>query len=288
MVSMTGYAYREHQDERVQLAMELKSYNNRYLDIVVNVPPFLSPLEPTLRSVLKKHVQRGRVEISIRVKELEENLKVHLDRGAAREYSEALKTLSSILNLDEEPKLSHLLRMEGVFKAVKNRDLDWFEKLVMNQLEEALADFEESRMSEGAAMMRDIESNIDSLRNTLGTVEKHADRMEEHLREELSSRLRDLVGENFDENRILSETAILLMKYSIGEETVRMHSHLDHFQKNTQKPGAMGKKLDFICQEMNREVNTIGSKSNIVEINRAVVEAKDALEKIREQLRNVE
>lgn len=285
---MTGYAYREHQDERVQLSLELKSYNNRYLDIAVNVPPFLSPLEPSIRSYLKDHVQRGRVEVSIRVKELEENLKVHLDQGAAREYGEALKKLTGILGLEEEPKLSHLLRMEGIFKPVKDRNLEWFETLVMKQLQEAQGDFEETRRREGKAMQLDIESNLQLLREMVRTVETHADRMEKQLQEDLTSRLRDVVGENYDENRILSETAILLMKYSVEEETVRMNSHLDHFEQNLLKGGGMGKKLDFICQELNREINTIGSKSSIVEINHAVVQAKDALEKIREQLRNVE
>jgi uncharacterized protein (TIGR00255 family) len=112
--------------------------------------------------------------------------------------------------------------------------------------------------------------------------------MEAQLREDMASRLREIVGENYDENRILSETAVLLMKYSIGEETVRMNSHLDHFEQNLGLADPVGKKLDFICQELNREINTIGSKSSIVEINHAVVQGKDALEKIREQLRNVE
>jgi uncharacterized protein (TIGR00255 family) len=266
----------------------LKSYNNRYLDIAVNLPPFLSPLEPAVRSYLKEHVQRGRVELSVRVKELEEDIKVHLDTAAAMEYGEALKRLCETLHLEEEPKLSHLLSVEGIFKAVKERNLEWFEQLLMKELEEAGKEFEETRRREGEDMRRDIEKNIHLLRGLAGTIEKHADRMEAQLREDMASRLREIVGENYDENRILSETAVLLMKYSIGEETVRMNSHLDHFEQNLGLADPVGKKLDFICQELNREINTIGSKSSIVEINHAVVQGKDALEKIREQLRNVE
>ncbi|HDQ13193.1 MAG TPA: DUF1732 domain-containing protein, partial [Sediminispirochaeta sp.] len=130
--------------------------------------------------------------------------------------------------------------------------------------------------------------NIESLTATLETIESHSDALEGQIKNDLTRRFQELVADNYDENRILAETAVLLMKYSIGEETVRMRSHIEQFRRYMGEKTGVGKKLDFICQELNREINTIGSKSNIVEINQAVVEAKDALEKIREQLRNVE
>ncbi|MCF7913627.1 MAG: YicC family protein [Spirochaetaceae bacterium] len=288
MISMTGYSYREYQDERVNLALELKSYNNRYLDIVINAPPFLSPLEPALRNYLKSRIVRGRVEISLRVKELEEDLEVYIDQSAAKEYAAALRRLAETVGLQEEPRLSHFLRLEGVIKPVKNRDLEWFEKLVLQELEAAASEFVRSRQREGESTDADIRALMQSLEASLATIEAHSVKLEEYIQNQLTERFKELVGENYDENRILSETAVMLMKYSVGEETVRMRSHLDQFMNYMQESGGVGKKLDFICQEMHREINTIGSKSNIIAINQAVVEAKDALEKIREQLRNVE
>lgn len=288
MISMTGYSYREYQDERVNLALELKSYNNRYLDIIINAPPFLSPLEPTLRAYLKSQIIRGRVELSLRVKELEEDLQVHVDQTAAKQYAAALRRLSETAGLAEEPRLSHFLRLEGVLKPVKNRDIEWFEKIVMQELESAFKDFKQARESEGKATEKDIRSLLELLEGNLATIEAHSAKLEEYIRNELTERFKEMVGENYDENRILSETAVMLMKYSVGEETVRMRSHLEQFENYMQQAGGIGKKLDFICQEMHREINTIGSKSNIIAVNQAVVEAKDALEKIREQLRNVE
>ena len=288
MISMTGYSYREYQDERVNLALELKSYNNRYLDIVVNAPPFLSPLEPAIRNYLKTKIVRGRVEISLRVKELEEDLEVYIDQSAATQYAAALRRLAETVGLQEEPRLSHFLRLEGVIKPVKNRDLEWFEKLVLQELEEAATEFVRSRQTEGKSTDADIRALMQSLEANLATIEAHSVKLEEHIQNQLTERFKELVGENYDENRILSETAVMLIKYSVGEETVRMRSHLDQFMSYMQESGGVGKKLDFICQEMHREINTIGSKSNIIAINQAVVEAKDALEKIREQLRNVE
>ncbi|MDZ7795153.1 MAG: YicC/YloC family endoribonuclease [Spirochaetia bacterium] len=288
MISMTGYSYREYQDERVNLALELKSYNNRYLDIVVNAPPFLSPLEPAIRNYLKSRIVRGRVEISLRVKELEEDLEVYIDQSAATQYAAALRRLAETVGLQEEPRLSHFLRLEGVIKPVKNRDLEWFEKLVLQELEEAATEFVRSRRTEGESTDADIRALMQNIEAGLATIEAHSVKLEEYIQNQLTERFKELVGENYDENRILSETAVMLMKYSVGEETVRMRSHLDQFMNYMQESGGVGKKLDFICQEMHREINTIGSKSTIIAINQAVVEAKDSLEKIREQLRNVE
>jgi len=288
MISMTGYAYREFQNDRIRLVLELKAYNNRYLDIGVNSPPFLSPIEPGIRNYLKSRVRRGKVELTIRIKELQENVTVHLDEAAARAYGTALQDLTDILGLEERPRLSHFLRLEGIFKSEKDRNIAWMEEIVMAELEQAFREFNQTRIAEGEATARDIQRQIEVIGRNLEVVEAHASQMEGHIRDELLKRFRELLGESYDENRILAETAVLLMKYSIGEETARIRSHLDQFRNLMVQDGGVGKKLDFICQELNREINTIGSKSTIVEINRGVVETKDALEKIREQLRNVE
>lgn len=288
MISMTGYGYREYRDERVQLVTELRSYNNRYLDIAVNIPPFLSPLEPKIQEFLRDRVGRGRVEATIRVKELEEEFSVHLNENAAVQYAEALRRLREATNIEDEPKISHFLRLEGVLSQVKNRDLDWFEDVVMSRLSSAFEDFFEAKQKEGKATEEDIRRLLTSVESQLSSIENHVGSLEEKLKKTLQERFRELMEENMDENRLYQETAVMLMKYGIDEETVRMRSHIAQFKEHLGESSVVGKKLDFICQELNREINTIGSKSTVAEINRAVVEIKDSLEKIREQLRNVE
>jgi uncharacterized protein (TIGR00255 family) len=288
MISMTGYGYREYNDEHVQLITELKSYNNRYLDIGVNTPPFLSPLEPAVQSFIKERVERGRIEVTLRVKELEENLSVHLDESAVHSYAEILRRLATAAQIREEPRISHFLRLEGVITQVKNRDLKWFEELVMAQLSSAFEDFAQTRRNEGEATRRDIIMHLDGIEERIGEVERHAGALEERIRRNLRERFEELVGQGLDETRLYQETAVMLMKYGIDEETARMRSHISQFREIASQQKGLGKKLDFVCQELNREINTIGSKSTIAEVNHAVVEIKDDLEKIREQLRNVE
>jgi uncharacterized protein (TIGR00255 family) len=288
MISMTGYGYREYRDGRVELITEIKSYNNRYLDISVNSPPFLSFLEPVVTDFLRERLGRGRVDVTFRVKELEEDIRVHIDVNTAGRYAEALRDLAKAANLDDEPRLSHFLHLEGVINQVKNRKLDWFESLAMEQLKLAYQEFAAVKIREGRATAKDIERLLERVKEHLGSVERHAEELEKHLRENLEQRFRDLVGERIDENRLYQEIALMLVRYGIDEETVRMRSHLSQFEDLLGSKEGIGKKLDFICQELNREINTIGSKSTLAEINRSVVEMKDALEKIREQLRNVE
>ncbi len=288
MISMTGYGYGEYRDERVELLTEIKSYNNRYLDISVNVPPFLSFLEPVVKDFIRERVGRGRVDVTFRVKELDEDIRVHIDINAARRYAEALRDLAEAAGLDDEARLSHFLHLEGVINHVKNRDLDWFEKLAVEQLGSVYEEFAAAKIREGRATAEDIERLLAKVKESLESVEVHAEELERHLRKNLEQRFRELVGERIDETRLYQEIALMLVRYGIDEETVRMRSHLSQFEELLGSNEAIGKKLDFICQELNREINTIGSKSTLAEINRSVVEMKDALEKIREQLRNVE
>lgn len=288
MISMTGYGSAERDDRKVQLFVEVKSWNNRFLDIAVNLPPFLSPLEGDLREAVKRKAERGKIEVSVRVRELEEEVEVLPDLKVAESYMKALRSLAESVGEEHPHLFSNLLRMEGVLKLVKNRDTEQYRGMIVPLLDEALEAFQRSRKSEGEATGKDIMSNLEKIRNGLSVVERGAGGLEEKLRASLTERFTQLVGSDYDENRILSEVAVLLMKYGIGEEISRLSSHLDQFSLAAAEQGAVGKKLDFLCQEMNREVNTIGSKNTIVEIGHAVVDMKEAIENIREQLRNVE
>ncbi len=288
MKSMTGYGWIDFQDQSRQITIELKSYNNRYLDININVPHFLSPLEPELRSYLKEKIARGRVELYIRVKELEEDLEVILDTGVITEYKKALQKISDAAGLEEKPRLAHFLHLEGIMKVVKKRDMDEYRSMIFKNIEEVWTQYDEIRTTEGDSTWEDIMSNIDILWKAKKIIKNRENSLEDLIKNNIRERFQQLIDDKIDENRVLAETAILLMKYGIGEELARLSNHLEQFCNTLHRKYPVAKKLDFLCQEMNREINTIGSKSNLLEISQAVIEAKDAVEKIREQLRNVE
>lgn len=288
MKSMTGYGLSEYQDEKIRMVTEIKSYNNKYLDISINLPPFLSPLDIETRKYVKNRVGRGRVEITVRIKELEEDLAVVVDREAVKTYNTALKEIAEEAEINESPHISHFLRLEGVIKTLKNRDMERYRRILFSELDRVFEVYEEGRQTEGKETAADIFLNLDILSDSLEIIKGKEKELEEIFKNNILTRFQEMINGDVDENRVLAETALLLMKYGIGEEINRLESHFGQFKRIAAQPGQVGKKLDFICQEINREINTIGSKSTLLEISHAVVEAKDSLEKIREQLRNVE
>lgn len=288
MKSMTGFGYSEYQDDKIHITLEVKSYNNRYLDIIVNLPVYLSPLEPRIRSFISKGVARGRVEVTVKVRELQEDIEVFLDEELVGSYIATLKRLAVTAEVDETLFLSKLLEMDGVLKIEKTRNMDDFWRLILPRLEEAFNEFEISRKTEGEHTQDDIRNYLKLLEKARQNIGKHAGGMETKIKENLISRFQELVREQFDENRILAETAMMLVKYGINEELVRIRGHLDTFRREIDAEGPCGKRLDFLCQELNREINTIGSKSVLIEVNQLVVEMKDSTENMREQLRNIE
>jgi uncharacterized protein (TIGR00255 family) len=285
---MTGYSYGEVSAKRFQMSLEIKSYNNRYLDIYINTPAILSPLEPYIREYLTGRILRGKVEVFLKVKDIQEDMAVSVDSAVAGGYLSALKQLAELAGTGEEIRLSHLLHMEGILKIDRNRDIDDYRKELEPLLSGVLADFESSRAREGAATEKDILRLLDKIKKNSAEIAGYVPQMEKYFSETIRHRMEELLSDKIDEARIATEIALLLVKYSIHEELVRLSAHGEAFLAAAAESGGIGKKLDFICQEMNREINTIGSKNVIAEISRCVVTMKDALENIREQIRNIE
>ncbi len=288
MKSMTGFGYAESQNERMSITVEVKSYNNRYLDIFVSLPPYLNALEPQLRSRVAERAQRGRVEVSVRLTELADDVRVLVDRRAAAAYKGALETLAAELGLREAVGLSHLLRLEGVVKADRVRDMEAYSRAIAEPLDRALAAWDATRAAEGAALERDLASMTAVIEEEVGLIASRRGRIEAAIKEDLRRRFAEVMAGEVDENRVYAETAVMLVRFDINEEIVRLGAHLASFRSAAGQQTGMGKKLDFIAQELNREVNTIGSKSIDLEVSSAVIRAKDAIERIREQLRNIE
>jgi uncharacterized protein YicC (UPF0701 family) len=305
---MTGYGYHEVEEPDFSVSVEIKSYNSRFLELLVNLPPYLSALEPGIRNFLIQWCKRGKVEITIRFKEHNAPFSVSVNRAVAQAYRDALVVLGEIFHCDEQPSLGLVLGLEGVLGIEKKRDDTRYWKRIEPVLQAAAAQFDAARDREGKRTEEDILFHLAVLEASVKLVASYVPALEASIQETIRSRFMELLRSSGVspednpggatavgfiqsaslDNRILAETAILLMKYTIAEELARLSAHLGEFRTEVERNPSPGKKLDFLCQEINREVNTIGSKSPILEVSRAVVAMKDALENIREQLRNVE
>lgn len=288
MISMTGYGASEYQDARIQISVEFRSYNNRYLEISYNAPFFANCLEQEVKELIKGSVTRGHVDLNLRIKVLESDVEFIVDTNLVNEYTKALERIIETAGLDRRPRLSDYLHHDDILKLVKHHDIEAYHGLILEQINLALVPFCESRAIEGERTAVDIQKNLSSFEQAFQTVAAHAGQIESMIQENLVSRFKQLLDTNYDENRVLQEVAVMLMKYTISEELNRVETHLSQFRSDMQQGQSVGKRLDFLCQELNREVNTIGSKSIIAEVNQAVVIMKESLENIREQLRNVE
>lgn len=290
MKSMTGYGAHEIQSEQFQLSVEVKSYNNRYLDIVHNIPYYLSPFELEIDEQVKKAASRGHVEVSVRIKQISSDVQVMVDPEAVLRYKAAFDEIAKVIggkNLTYD--ISDFVQAEGVLTSLKQNDAEIYRQPLFEALGKALEQFAASKDREGEATRQDLQRLALQLSVGLDVVRSHAEELEAMVKNNLRNRFEEMLGsQGYDESRFLQEVAVMLVKYSVNEELVRLGTHLVEFDKllNLQEP--VGKRLDFLCQEMNREINTIGSKSQMVEVNLQVVTMKDSLENIREQIRNIE
>ncbi|MDR1445166.1 MAG: YicC family protein [Treponema sp.] len=288
MNSMTGYAFRERQEEDYSLSVELRGYNSRFLEINFFLPPYFSSLERRIRELITPVCVRGRVDVTVRYRDQNSPFKVTVNHEAVTAYRDAFNSLAEILGAGEKPDIKTLIDREGVLELEWLRDEDRYWRRIEGPLTTALDLFTAERSREGLHTREHILSQIGVIEASLQQVALHADELESLIKENLRSRFFELLGDAVDENRVLAETAVLLMKHTIAEEISRLQSHLSEFRAEAEKNPHPGKKLDFLSQEMNREINTIGSKTPHIEVSRAVVEMKNALENVREELRNVE
>lgn len=290
MTSMTGYSYEEKSLESAIVSVEIKSVNSRFLDLTINLPPYLNPLESYFRNKITEKVARGKVDVYIRVKELESNPDITVDEGTVKAYSEAVKKVikASGFGTDSEAALNFILSQPGVIVSNRSYDMDKYKALIEPIFDSVLEKFNADRTREGENMKRDLQEKLEKLSKCAQFFTEWQPKMEEMFKEQITTKFRELLEDKADENRIMTETAAMLVKYTINEEIVRLNSHIAAMRDELANNPTPGKKLDFICQEMNREINTIGSKNQFAEVGAMVITAKDSLENIREQSKNVE
>lgn len=288
MTSMTGYAYEEKSGDTAVVSVEIKSFNSRFLDLTINLPPYLNQLESYYRKKISEKVLRGKVDVYIRVKELESDTEISADTGVAKSYLEAIKKVAQATGYSTEIPLSLIISQPGVLNSNKSYDVEKYKGLIDPLFDSALKTFVSDRTREGENMKKDLLAKLSKLEECAKFFIEYQPKMEEIFKEQITSKFKELLGEHADENRIMTETAAMLVKYTINEEIVRLNSHISAMKNELENNPVPGKKLDFICQEMNREINTIGSKNQFAQVGAMVITAKDSLENIREQAKNVE
>ena len=288
MTSMTGYAYEEKSGDTAVVSVEIKSVNSTFLDLTINLPPYLNQLESYYRKKISEKVLRGKVDVYIRVKELESDTEISADTGVAKSYLEAIKKVAQATGYSTEIPLSLIISQPGVLNSNKSYDVEKYKGLIDPLFDSAIKTFVSDRTREGENMKKDLLAKLSKLEECAKFFIEYQPKMEEIFKEQITSKFTELLGEHADENRIMTETAAMLVKYTINEEIVRLNSHISAMKNELENNPVPGKKLDFICQEMNREINTIGSKNQFAQVGAMVITAKDSLENIREQAKNVE
>ena len=289
--SMTGFGRCEICENERKFAVEIKSVNHRYLDVNIKMPKKLSFFESSIRTVLKEYVQRGKVDVFITYEDnTEENLSLKYNEDIAASYLKYLRLMAEKFDLEDDIRVSTLSRYPEVFtmeeQGVDEKEL-W--QLLEKALREACQHFVESRIAEGERLKEDLTDKLSSMKSCVDFIEKRSPVILQEYRMRIESKVKELLeNSTIDEARIAAEVTIFADKICVDEETVRLRSHIESTRAALLEGGSVGRKLDFIAQEMNREANTILSKTNDLEISNRAIELKTEIEKVREQIQNIE
>lgn len=290
--SMTGFGRGEYADDKRNVVAEIRSVNHRYCDIHVKMPRRYVFAEDRIKNLIKEKARRGKIEVSVMVENIgDADVNIKLNTAVAKQYYDNLKQLSGELELDGEITLEYLSSFPDVMKAIPDvEDEEEAASAILAAVSQALDGFETMRMTEGAKLAEDLIHRGNLIRDYVDSIGQRAPKLQEIYAGRLVERIKELLGDNVQipEERIAMEAAIFADKSNITEELVRLDSHMLQMKKIIESDSPEGKKLDFLVQEMNREANTIGSKANDLDITSIMLEIKSEVEKIREQVQNIE
>ncbi len=288
MKSMTGYSSVLIDENETLITLEIKSVNNRFLDLNIHAPQYIMQFEQEINTLIKKVVQRGRVDLFVRVEQVETEFAFNLDKKLAKKMVGSFKDLFSIFPDESQIPYYKILEYDGVLKVERKPNTKKLSKLLFKNIEILLEIFNKSRANEGEATKNNLLKILKDLRKKLNSVKKQTVNGLFDMKEVLSKKIAEISDGKVDEMRIATEAGILAIKLDINEEISRLESHLDLFEKKLSDTNPVGRILDFTSQEINREINTIGSKQNSYDISNQIIEMKNSLEQIKEQIRNVE
>lgn len=289
--SMTGFGRCEIEEGNRKVTVEMKSVNHRYLDVNIKMPKKLSFFESSIRNELKNYVQRGKIDIFILYEDFSENtVSIKYNKELAAEYLKYLRDMSEEFDLDDDIRVSTLSRYPEVFSMEEQMvDEEEIWKVLAKAIDGAAESFVETRIKEGQNLADDLIAKLDGMLEHVAFIEERSPQLMDEYRKKLEERVKELLGDaSVDESRLLTEVTIFADKVCVDEEIVRLKSHIETTKQALIAGGSIGRKLDFIAQEMNREANTILSKANDLEISNRGIELKTEIEKVREQIQNIE
>lgn len=289
--SMTGFGRCEIAENNRKFTVEMKSVNHRYLDVNIKMPKKLNFFESAIRTELKNYISRGKVDVFITYEDYTENhASIRYNKELAAEYMKYLRQMQEDFGLDDDVRVSTLSRYPEVFTM---EEPDASEEELWKELQKAIRgaaeSFVQTRITEGEHLRDDLIDKLDGMLKMVDFISARSPQIIQEYRQKLEDKVKELLGDaQVDENRLLTEVTIFADKVCVDEELVRLRSHIETTKKTLQEGGSIGRKLDFIAQEMNREANTTLSKSNDLEITGCAIELKTEIEKVREQIQNIE
>lgn len=288
---MTGFGRSEVSNENLKITVEIKSVNHRYCDISIKIPKKLSFFEAGVRNILKEYIGRGKVDVYITYEDYTQNkVCVKYNSDLAKEYYKSLQKISDEFGIENDIRASSLSRYPEVFTLEEQTiDEDGFWKLVEEAVNSAAKAFVETRITEGENLKVDIILKLKGMIELVDFIEERSPRILDEYRSKLLAKVTELLGDTkVDESILLTEVTVYADKICVDEEIVRLRSHIDNMINTLNEKDSIGRKLDFIAQEMNREANTILSKASDIEISNKAVDLKTEIEKVREQIQNIE
>ena len=289
--SMTGYGRAAGVSGKLEITIEVKSVNNRYLDCTIKMPRVYSPFEEKIKATVHKQISRGKVDVFVSIDSSKaSDVEIKLNAPLAEAYIAALKDLSKQYDVVDNINVMELARFPDILQVEKKEaDLEQLSTDICTILEDALKDFNDMRVREGDKTSRDIAARLDEIERLTALTEEISPAAVAEYRNKLETRMRDILQTaDIDESRILMEAALFADRTAINEEIVRLRSHISQLRSMLDSREPVGRKMDFLVQEFNREANTIGSKGNDAEMAKIIVDMKAEIEKIREQAQNVE
>ena len=289
--SMTGYGGAKGASGKLELSIEVKSVNNRYLDSTIKMPRVFNSLEEPLKAIVHKAISRGKVDVFISIDSSKsDDIEIKVNRPLVEAYVTALRTIAWENELSSDLRVADLTRFPDILQAEKREvDADALCNDLSTVLEAALLNFNEMRKREGDKLSHDISLRLDEIERLTKLAEELSPKSVEEYRKKLEARMNEILQTtNIDEARILTEAAVFADRVAINEETVRLRSHIEQLRELICSEEPVGRKIDFLLQEFNREANTIGSKGNDTEMSKIIVDLKAEIEKIREQAQNIE
>lgn len=289
--SMTGFGRSEIVKGNRKISVEIKSVNHRYLEAGIKMPKKLNVFESRMRDLLKKYAARGKIDIFINYEDDSENqVNLKFNQNIADEYMTIFNNMSEKYNLKNDMTVGVLARFPEVItmdEVQEDEEELWL--FIEEAMKAALEQFVNTRILEGENLKKDLLGKLDHMEELVAFVEKRSPEIMKEYRSKLESKVKELLGDTtIDESRIATEVIIYADKICVDEETVRLRSHIEHARKCLNEDGGIGRKMDFIAQEMNREANTTLSKANDIEISNAAIDLKTEIEKVREQIQNIE